>query len=151
MKKLAVLLSLLIVVFILFFCSKGIDITKFEKSKYNKIEENNDISVKVKETKITTDTDEITLLLTNNTEMKFNYDREPHLEVRYNNCWYVLPVYMIACYAERASLNSNETNQKLVISLKDYYEKLRKGKYRFANEFESDGNKVLVATEFEIN
>lgn len=150
-KSFIISICFITTVFMLISCSKRLDVTKLEKSKYTNIGENKEISVMIKEEEIATNTDRITLLLTNNSDFKYSYDKEPHLEIKKDSTWYVVPVLQILCWSDLSYLLPEKDILEESFSLKDYYGKLESGSYRLINEFYCNDSTVIIGTEFNVN
>ncbi|MGL5085523.1 MAG: immunoglobulin-like domain-containing protein [Clostridium sp.] len=150
MKRVIKFISVLIMMLILVSCTKELDYSNLQKSKYENITNSEEISVTINQAEITRDTEEITLEYTNNTEIEYTYGIGPHLEVKHNETFYVVPVLMKVEWIEIACvLPKNHTNEE-TIPLKDYYGKLEKGNYRFIKEFYGNDSTALIESSFEI-
>lgn len=150
MKRVITVICVLITVLLLASCTKGLDYGNLEKSKYEIITNSEDVSVTINQSEITRDTEEVTLEYTNNTESQYTYGREPHLEVKHNENWYVVPVLMKVEWIEIACLLTKNNTSEEIISLKDYYGKLDKGEYRFIKELYGNESTALIECGFEI-
>lgn len=150
MRRISLVFYLLMILVILVSCSQKMDFSKLEKSKYGDIGENKDISAKVKENEVTTDTKEITLLFTNNSDMEYSYGEETHLEINHNGDWYVVPISQKVMWNDIGYIMPKKDKTEKKILLKGYYGKLESGRYRVINKFYSNGNEVLVPVEFNI-
>lgn len=150
MKRISLVSFLLVILITLTSCSQKIDFSKLEESKYGDIGENKDISAKVNETEITTNTQDITLLFTNNSDKEYGFGNETHLEINHNGVWYVVPLSEKAAWTDIGYIMSKKDKTKKKILLKDYYGKLESGRYRVINKFYSNGDEVLVPVEFNV-
>ncbi|MGG7098939.1 immunoglobulin-like domain-containing protein [Clostridium sardiniense] len=150
MKRISLVSYLLIILVTLISCSQKINFSKLEKSKYGDIGESKEISVSIKETEITTDTKDITLLFTNNSDMEYSYGEETHLEINHNGAWYVVPISQKVMWNDIGYIMPKKDKTEKKILLKDYYGKLESGRYRIINKFYSNGNEVLVSIEFNV-
>lgn len=150
MKRISLVSFLLVILITLTSCSQKIDFSKLEESKYGDIGENKDISAKVKETEITTNTQEIALLFTNNSDKEYSFGEETHLEINHNGEWYIVPLSEKATWTDIAYIMPKKDKAEKKILLKDYYGKLESGRYRVINRFYSNGNEVLVPVEFNV-
>lgn len=150
MKRVIKVLYVSIMVLVLVSCTKELDYSSLQKSKYENITNSEVVSVTINQSEVDRDTEDVTLEYTNNTEMEYTYGINPHLEVKHNETWYVVPVLMKVQWIEIACvLPKNHTNEETV-SLKDYYGNLEKGSYRFIKEFYGGESTVLIECSFEI-
>lgn len=150
MKRVITVLCALITVLLLVSCTKELDYSNLEKSKYESIRNSEEVSVIIKQSEITKDTDEITLEYTNNTGREYTYGRDQYLEVKHNETWYVVPVLMKVEWIEIACVLTKNNTSEETISLKDYYGELEKGEYRFIKEFYGGESTALIECGFEI-
>lgn len=72
--KRGLVLTFLLLILLSVSCVQEIEYGKLPKSNYEDIIENKDVSVRVKETELTNDTEEITLAYTNNSNVEYLYD-----------------------------------------------------------------------------
>ncbi|MGL5351900.1 MAG: immunoglobulin-like domain-containing protein [Clostridium sp.] len=150
MKRVFEILFIVMVGLLIVSCTKKLDYSSLQKSKYESITNSEEISVTINQSEIDRDTEDVTLEYTNNTEIEYTYGRDPHLEVKHNETWYVVPVLMKVQWIEIACvLPKNHTNEE-TISLKDYYGNLEKGSYRFIKEFYGNESTALIESSFEI-
>lgn len=148
--KRSLVLTFLLLILLSVSCVRRIDYNKLPKSNYEDIIENKGVSVMVKETELTNDTEEITLAYTNNSNVEYLYDKEPHLEVKHKDVWYVLSVNQKVGWNDMGQLVSRKDTVDYTLSLKDYYGKLENGSYRFIKWFYANETEVLTEVKFKV-
>lgn len=150
MKRMYLIMSLVILIFTMVSCSKQIDFSKLDKSSYENIKENEEISLTIKETEISSDTQEVTLVCENNTDKEYIYGNEVHLDIKHKGEWYVVPVMQKVGWNEIGIVLAGKSKNQNSISIKDYYGKLENGEYRFVKELYYMDEVIVVKSEFEV-
>lgn len=148
--KRGLVLTFLLLILLSVSCVQEIEYGKLPKSNYEDIIENKDVSVRVKETELTNDTEKIALAYTNNSNVEYLYDKEPHLEINHNDVWYVLSVNHKVGWNDMGQLVSRKDTVDYTLSLKDYYGELENGSYRFIKGFYANETEVLTEVKFKV-
>lgn len=108
------------------------------------------IVMRVVDETVTSQTDSVTVEYTNNTDTQFAFGEEPHLEIKKDGGWYVVPVSKDAAWVDIAYMLSPNTSDEKAFSLKAFYGDLEPGQYRIVKTFFADGGDVAAAAEFDI-
>lgn len=133
--------------------SKDIDVRKLVVSVYEKSRQSFDVRMSVNESIIPDYTEEITLIVSNQSDMEYIYGKKMILETEFDSKWYSLPMLEnVAWTLEGYSLLPSESRE-ITFSIKDYYGKLTLGKYRIVKELTllSSDELIFIIAEFEIH
>lgn len=153
MRKLFIIMLLIISIGTLNGCNsiKELDSNKLEKSIYEISEQSKDITIAVKEKDLTVETESVTLIFTNLSDEDYIYGAEPHLEVKIDDNWYVLPTLENVAWDEIAYILSPRDSREVIFLIKDNYGKLNEGEYRIIKNFYSDGEPTFATVEFKLD
>lgn len=146
----AILLVILTMVMVGCNSSKRLDVSKLDKSVYDASQQSKDVTLLVKEKTITPQTEEITLVYTNNSSKEYIYGEEPHLEMEVDGLWYVIPVLDGVGWHEMGYILSPKDSREDIFTIKTYYGKLELGNYRIVKTLHADGEPILVIGEFKV-
>lgn len=130
--------------------SKKLDVSKLDKSLYDASQQSKDVTLSVKEQTITPQTEEITLVYTNNSSKEYIYGEEPHLEMEVDGIWYVIPVLDGVGWNEMGYILSPKDSREDIFTIKTYYGKLEPGNYRIIKTLHSDGEPIFIIGEFKV-
>lgn len=130
--------------------TKGLDISKLNKSIYDSSEQSTDVTLLVEEKNITTKTENITLIYTNLSEKEFMYGEEPLLEIEINGIWYVVPSLEDVPWHAIGYVLSPSDSREYIFSIKKYYSQLNEGNYRIVKTLNSKSGPIFVIANFEI-
>jgi len=130
MKKIFLMLIGLGIVGLFFEGCNSDDIKNYEPSPYSDTQFSKNVKLSVKETDITTDTEEITLVFENLSSKVYNFDQQPFLEIKYNDGWVVVPYKTDISWNDIAyGIDKNDTTEYTFV-FSYSYEKLSQGEYR---------------------
>ncbi|MDW7659209.1 MAG: immunoglobulin-like domain-containing protein [Bacillota bacterium] len=124
-----------------------------EKSTYDSAMQNADIQITINNTIITPETQNITMILENKSDIKYIYGKFTTLEIQIDQTWYTIPTKKGVNWTMLAySLNPHSQVEK-VFDLSYFYDKLKPGEYRFIEWIstnEMSGKVSYVFTEFTV-
>lgn len=108
-----------------------IDGQHLEKSSYDRAMENTDILITVKDKIITPETQSISMILENKSDIPYMYGNLfTSLEIQINQEWYTIPTKEGVYWTKLAYLLDPHSQVEKVLKLSNYYDKLKPGKYR---------------------
>lgn len=148
MKKTTAMAMILVLLLYISGCSNSAnwDTSKMEKGVDISEITSKAVSAILKEVTVASNTQSLTLMLTNNTAKELSYGKEPHLEVQTEGEWYVVPLKKGTTVPEIGILLPPNGTNEYKVNLSDYYENLKTGHYRYLKTF-ADG---IVSVEFDI-
>lgn len=126
---------------------------KLEKSTYDGTQQNSNIQITIKDNDIGPDTKNVTIVLKNNSDIKYIYGIFTILETQIDQIWYTIPIKEGVNWTRLAySLEPNSQIEK-VLDLSYFYGNLNPGKYRFVEEISTyePGPGSFVISEFTVN
>lgn len=102
-----------------------------EKSSYDHAMENTDILITVKDTIITPETQSISMILENKSDIPYMYGNKfTSLEIQINQEWYTIPTKEGVYWTMLAYPLDPHSQVEKVLKLSYYYDKLKPGEYR---------------------
>lgn len=151
MKKIGFTLSIIFLIISLVGCQQKTNEENQTEAKNQKILNSKDgVSIKTEKTQYPVSTDEIVIIIENNSKSNFNYGLLPSIEKNIDGNWEELSYKKeIAIKAIEPGINSN-SEKKEKISLSILKEKLLPGKYRITLTFYNDKNQIILGSPFEL-
>lgn len=143
MKKFTIFTCILILCFTLVSC--GAEKTKNEGEKPRE-----DVTLTIKEKEITTDTKELSLVFTNNSNNEYTYGEEPRLDIDKNGTWTEYPIITRIGWNDIAHVLKPKDKGEITFPVELFYTKLEKGKYRVVKKIDSNGKSSTISAEFEV-
>jgi hypothetical protein len=137
------------------FCScssvKGWNISDLQKSEYPPVIAVTDAEMKLADINIKPDVENVQATITNLSDKEYGYGREPRLEVKYGEDWYIIPTLENIAWDELWVLLAPGMTNNETLPLAEYYGTLPAGTYRFIKVLSAGDVKLPVASEFIIN
>ncbi|MDV3429645.1 MAG: hypothetical protein LIR50_22055 [Bacillota bacterium] len=153
MRKFIFSIMLIIFIITLAACSssKKMNLKSMQKSAYDASNQSKDVTLTIKEKVITSETDSISLILSNISDKQYIFGEQPILEVKSDGAWQVVPYLKTAAWDDIAYILPPGKCRELKFSMKDNYGRLNKGSYRVIKELSSEkGENTFSAAEFEV-
>jgi hypothetical protein len=145
MKKICLLLFA--VVFVLLAACEA----SYERSIYDESDTVSDVTIMIKEERITKDTKELSFLLINESDNEYFYGVDPILEKKEKDEWYTIPVKKNVFWPAIAYMLMPESEKEETFEIETYYGSLEKGRYRIVKKLFSEGNEIIAIGEFEVD
>jgi len=128
-----------IVFFVLLFSLLTVSCSSYSKITmepgFNSLVFSDSVTMEITDEWIDSGSPELNVKIVNNTEEELRYTEEPHLEVRINGSWYIVPLIEDASWTVTLyTLGAGET-QDYIFSLSDYYELESGFTYRLVKNF----------------
>lgn len=109
------------------------------------------ISMYLGKSKYSLSIDEFTLQIKNSGANNYEFGEYYTIEKYQNNAWYEIPFKKNTAFADILyTLESGKTHSQIIYLQGLDYE-ITKGKYRIIKDFSSNGNKITLETEFDID
>ena len=127
--------------------------SNLDPSPYIASSQNNDVILTVKESKITVDTNEITLIFENKTDIKYLYGSIAYIEIESDGIWYSIPIKKDVYWTMLAYPIPSNSRAEQVFPIHTYYDNLESGKYRIVKRLSMNDdpqNNSYVITEFVV-
>ena len=125
----------------------------FEKSQYITSKQNKDVILSIKENRITSDIEEITLIYTNQSETEYFYGGIDYLEIYIDGIWYSIPTKNNTQWHMLAYKLPPNCQVESCFSIKTYYGSIDSGKYRIIKtlgKLDDPIDKTYIIAEFNI-
>jgi len=157
MKKQLSCIFLILMVAMFSGCTTGKTVdtanSNLDPSPYITSTQNNDVILSIKESKITTDTDEITLTFENKTDIEYFYGLIAYIEIESDGIWYSIPIKKDVYWTMLAYPIPANSRAEQVFPLHTYYDNLESGKYRIVKTismYDDPQNDSYVIAEFVV-
>lgn len=149
MKKIIRIIVVMIFMLTMTACAQNLDIDTLSLSEYGELKDEG-IVMRITDEMVTTETDSVMIEYINNKDTEVMFGEEPHLEIKSEENWYVVPVKEDAAWIEIAYTLPPNGSDKREFPLKFYYGNLNSGHYRIVKTFFTDSGNVAAAAEFDI-
>ncbi len=157
MKNVIIFLYILLIPLSIVGCGKSEEKPEspsFKKSKFADSELTKDVVLSIKEKQITTKTEELTLIYTNNSKTEYLYGGVDYLEIENDGVWYSVPSKENVQWNNVAYSIPPSGVSESKFPIKTHYGDLDSGKYRVIKKIgEVDIPKVtnIIIAEFILN
>ena len=98
----SIMLTILIITLAACSSSEKMNLKSMQKSVYDASNQSKDVTLTIKEKVITSETDSITLILTNISDKQYIFGEQPILEVKSEGVWYAVPYLKTAAWNDIA-------------------------------------------------
>lgn len=149
MKKRIGIIVITVFILAMTACAQDNDIGNLALSEYGEIKDKG-IEMRITDETVNTETDSVIIEYINNTDTQVMFGEEPHLEIKREDSWYVVPVKEGTAWIDIAYMLPSNGSAEKKFSLKSYYENLVPGHYRIVKKFFMDSGNVAAAAEFDI-
>lgn len=122
-----------------------------EQSTYGPKVAHEKIKLTVNEKNITKDVASLTLTYTNDSDQEYYYGVEPHLEIKIEEKWYVVPTVEDFAWIEIAYILAPHSSTQETIDIQTIYGQLNAGEYRWIKNLYSEGETLTLFAEFTIH
>lgn len=152
MRRLAIIFFTTMLFVLVSACSsdKGIDVSNLQKSEYNADDLCKEVTMTIKETTITPDTEMLHVHFINSSKNEYSFGLEPHLEIEVKDIWYVVPPVVDAFWDESLYKLPAKGDADMEFPLSTIYGSLSEGHYRIVKPIISEQENTFVITEFTI-
>ncbi len=149
MKKRIGIIFIMVFMLVITACAQDNDMGNLALSEYGEIEDTG-IEVRITGETVTTETDSVMIEYINNTDTQVMFGEEPHLEIKKEDSWYVIPLKEGTAWIDIAYMLPPKGSIEKKFLLKFYYENLSPGHYRIIKKFFMDSGNAASAVEFDI-
>lgn len=154
MKKYTITIFILSLTLLLIGCtaeSKQMLIDNLDETHISNSLDTSSVKLDIVNEEITYDTEVIEIVYSNTSDEEFSYGEAPHLEVKLDDKWYIVPYQEDANWSDLAYILLPEDKYKDEFFVTKCYGNLYPGNYRFIKEFSNPNRTTIGLCEFKVD